>query len=158
MKEKKHFMLYACGALLVLVLLILLLIKAIPAASPENTDGNESLPTSSTPEATPTNPPGPGYVPGVIVIGGNLISLDSGGGMVPPQYLEKMEQAEYLGETKEPVPDNEYPTEELQSNYIPAGYEVYHLVTDEEDSYIVYSEEDFYCIYATEWHVIEPED
>lgn len=158
MKNKKHFTPYVCIALLLLVLLALLIARLTSPASPEENDGNEPSAIVSPTDATPTPPPGPGYVPGTIVIGGKLISLDSGGSMVPPQYLEKMEQAEYLGETKEPVPDNEYPAEELQSNYIPAGYKVYHLVTDEEDSYIVYGEEDFYCIYATEWHVIEPED
>lgn len=68
-------------------------------------------------------------------------------------YFEKTSQAEYLGETKEPVPDFEKPSEELQTNCLPAGYQVYHLVTEEEDSYFVYSEEDSRFIYMENWEI-----
>lgn len=159
MKDKKHFIPYAGIVLLAVILVILLAVEIIPVGFFNDTDGEKTTLAESVPKAAPpTFAPGMlGCFKGAIVIDGNLISLNSGGGMVPPQYLEKMGQAEYLGETKEPVPEDEFPTEELQSNYIPAGYEVYHLVTDEEDSYIVYSEEDFYCIYAASWDIIGSE-
>lgn len=168
MKRKRHFICYAIITLLTVIILLLLIIIAMFAVLLKNTSKEETAQESVTvqispspevspfPEVSPTNPPGPDYVTYAIIINGNLLHLiNEGNGMVPPHYLEKIEQAEFLGETREPVQSGEFPKEELQSNYIPAGYEVYHYVSDEEDSYFVYSEENFYCIYAKEWYVIE---
>ncbi len=106
------------------------------------------------PEATPCPGQGSPITP-MICIDGNKIYI--GPKEVPLWYAEKMgyldkvAQAEYLGETTEPVPDSEEPSEELQTNCLPTGYQVYHLVTEEENSYFVYSEEDSHFIYMENW-------
>lgn len=106
-----------------------------------------------------TPPPGPGgQISPMIVVGGE--TLYAWGEDVPlwyaeaMGYLEKVAQAEYLGETMEPVPDSEEPAGELQTNYLPAGYMVYHFVTEEEDIYLIYSEEDSRFLYMDRWDIM----
>lgn len=123
---------------------------------PHSTQEPEMVSVSD-PGTTP--PPGPGgQISPMIVVGGE--TLYAGGDDVPlwyaetMGYLEKVAQAEYLGETIEPVPDCEEPAGELQTNYLPAGYMVYHFVTEEEDIYLIYSEEDSRFLYVNRWDIM----
>ncbi len=137
---------------LLVVVALVVLVKGVGNGqiTADNLADGENL----NPEATPFPGQGSPITP-MIFIDGNKIYI--GPKEVPLWYAEKMgyldkvAQAEYLGETTEPVPDSEEPTGELQTNCLPTGYQVYHLVTEEENSYFVYSEEDSHFIYMENW-------
>ncbi|MGF7142079.1 hypothetical protein HNQ56_000489 [Anaerotaenia torta] len=99
---------------------------------------------------TPTNPPD--TVPPGLVLNGRLILLTGRHVQISPSIQEKIDAAELLGITVEPVSPSEFPTEELQTNYIKKGCSIYHYKTDSEEVYIfIDCDRTTYCFYNTPW-------
>ncbi|MGF7144257.1 hypothetical protein HNQ56_002688 [Anaerotaenia torta] len=67
-------------------------------------------------------------------------------------HSKKIDAAELLGITVEPVSPSEFPTKELQTNYIKKGCSIYRYKTASEEVYIfIDCDRTTYCFYNTPW-------
>lgn len=105
-------------------------------------------PVNKLSEATPTNPPD--TLPYYLMLNGNLITLCGDFQPISPNTQEKIDNSELLGITVEPVAGNEFPTEELQSNFIGKNWSLYYYEDNSQEAYIfVDNNKENHCFYQT---------
>lgn len=97
-------------------------------------------------EAIPTSPPD--SLPYIFMLNGNLIEMAGNYHQISPSIQEKIENAEFLGLTVDQVKRNEFPTEELQTNFVGKDCTVYYYKDEFEEAYIfIDSQKTNYCHY-----------